>query len=55
MAFDKLAIYKLAVRSKGEIDLDPAWVKPTELEVNGPVITLTKTNDLRCKLSVTVA
>ena len=44
-------IYKLAVGSKSEIDLDLDWVTPTELEVNDSVITPTKTNDLRCKLT----
>ena len=44
-------IYKLTVGSKSEIDLDLDWVTPTQLEVNGPVITPTKTNDLRCKLT----
>ena len=48
-------IYNLAVGSKGAIGLDLDWVTPTELEVNGLVIMPTKTDDLRCKLSVTVA
>ena len=39
--------------SKGETGLDLDWVTPTELEVNGLVIMPTKTDDLRCKLSVT--
>ena len=41
--------------SKGAIGLELDWVTPTELEVNGLVIMLTKTDDLRCELSVTVA
>ena len=45
----------MAVGSKGAIGLDLDWVRPTELEVNGLVIMWTKTDDLRCKLLVTVA
>ena len=52
---DRSNSYKLAVGSKRETGLDLDWVTPTELEVNGLVIMLTKTDDLRCKLSVTVA
>ena len=48
-------IIDLAVGSKAEIGLDLDWVTPTELEVNGLLIMPTKTVDLRCKLSVTVA
>ena len=48
-------IKKQIVGSKGETGLDVDWVTPTELEVNGLVIMLTKTDDLRCKLTVTVS
>ena len=42
----------MAVGSKGATSLDLDWVTPTELEVTGPMIMPTRTNDLRCKLSV---